>query len=114
MQDCIFCKIAKQELPATVVYEDEQVIAFNDINPAAPTHMLVIPKRHIASLNDLEKGDEVLVGRLQVVAAKLAEEQGFAEAGYRVVMNCNEDGGQTVGHIHMHVLAGRSLTWPPG
>lgn len=114
MQDCIFCKIAKHELPAKILYEDDQVIAFNDIHPAAPTHMLVIPKRHITTLNDLEEGDEALVGRLQVVAAKLAKEQGFAEAGYRVVMNCNEDGGQTVWHIHMHVLAGRSLTWPPG
>lgn len=114
MQDCIFCKIAKHELPATILYEDDQVIAFNDIDPTAPHHLLVIPKRHIATLNDLEAGDEALVGRLQVTAAKLAKELGFAEAGYRVVMNCNEDGGQTVWHIHMHVLAGRSLTWPPG
>lgn len=114
MQDCIFCKIAKHELPAKILYEDDQVIAFNDIDPKAPTHLLVIPKRHITTLNDLEAGDEALVGRLQVTAAKLAKELGFAEAGYRVVMNCNEDGGQTVWHIHMHVLAGRSLTWPPG
>lgn len=114
MQDCIFCKIAKHELPATIHYEDDQVIAFNDIDPKAPHHLLVIPKRHITTLNDLEAGDEALVGRLQVTAAKLAKELGFAEAGYRVVMNCNEDGGQTVWHIHMHVLAGRSLTWPPG
>lgn len=114
MQDCIFCKIAKHELPATVHYEDDEVIAFNDIDPKAPTHMLVIPKRHIATMNAIEEGDEALVGRLQLVAAKLAKEQGFAEAGYRVVMNCNEDGGQTVWHIHLHVLAGRSLTWPPG
>ncbi|WP_027848819.1 histidine triad nucleotide-binding protein [Marinospirillum minutulum] len=114
MQDCIFCKIAKHELPATVLYEDDQVIAFNDIDPKAPHHLLVIPKRHITTLNDLQEGDEALVGRLQVTAAKLAKELGFAEAGYRVVMNCNEDGGQTVWHIHMHVLAGRSLTWPPG
>lgn len=114
MQDCIFCKIAKHELPATIHYEDDQVIAFNDIDPKAPHHLLVIPKRHITTLNDLEAGDEALVGRLQVTAAKLAKELGFAEAGYRVVMNCNEDGGQTVWHIHMHVLAGRSLSWPPG
>ncbi|GLR62741.1 histidine triad nucleotide-binding protein [Marinospirillum insulare] len=114
MQDCIFCKIAKHELPATVVFEDDQVIAFNDIDPKAPHHLLVIPKRHITTLNDLKDGDEALAGRLQVVAAKLAKELGFAEAGYRTVMNCNEDGGQTVWHIHMHVLAGRSLSWPPG
>lgn len=114
MQDCIFCKIAKHELPATILYEDDQVIAFNDIDPTAPHHLLVIPKRHITTLNDLEAGDEALVGRLQVTAAKLAKELGFAKAGYRIVMNCNEDGGQTVWHIHMHVLAGRSLSWPPG
>ena len=114
MQDCIFCKIAKHELPAKILYEDDQVIAFNDIDPKAPTHLLVIPKRHITTLNDLEEGDEALVGRLKVSAAKLAKELGFGEAGYRVVMNCNEDGGQTMWHIHMHVLAGRSLTWPPG
>ncbi|SFX72391.1 histidine triad nucleotide-binding protein [Marinospirillum alkaliphilum] len=114
MQDCIFCKIVSREIPAKIAYEDDQVIAFHDIDPKAPIHLLVIPKRHITTLNDLEEGDAALVGRLQVTAAKLARELGFAEQGYRVVMNCNEDGGQTVWHIHMHVLAGRQLTWPPG
>lgn len=114
MDDCIFCKLVKREIPAKIAYEDDQVIAFHDIDPKAPIHLLVIPKRHITTLNDLEESDAALVGRLQVTAAKLAKELGFAEAGYRVVMNCNEDGGQTVWHIHMHVLAGRSLSWPPG
>lgn len=114
MQSCLFCKIINRELPAEIAYEDDQVLAFHDIQPQAPTHILIIPKRHISTLNELSPEDASLVGRLQVTAAHLAKELGFAEAGYRVVMNCNEDGGQTVGHIHMHLLAGRSLTWPPG
>lgn len=114
MQSCLFCKIINRELPAEIAYEDDQVLAFHDIQPQAPTHILIIPKRHISTLNELSPEDASLVGRLQVTAAHLAQELGFAEAGYRVVMNCNEDGGQTVGHIHMHLLAGRSLTWPPG
>lgn len=114
MENCIFCQISQHVLPAQIVYEDELVIAFHDIEPQAPIHLLVIPKKHITTLNDLQEGDAALVGRLQVTAAKLAEQLGFAEAGYRVVMNCNQDGGQTVWHIHMHVLAGRALSWPPG
>lgn len=114
MQDCIFCKLVQGEIPAKIAYEDDQVLAFHDIDPKAPIHLLVIPKRHITTLNDLTEEDAALVGRLQVTAAKLAKEMGFAEQGYRVVMNCNQDGGQTVWHIHMHVLAGRSLSWPPG
>jgi len=114
MPDCLFCKLVEREIPAQIVYEDDQVLAFHDIDPQAPTHILIIPKRHISTLNDLSVEDAALVGRLQVTAAKLAKELGFAEAGYRVVMNCNQDGGQTVWHIHMHLLAGRSLTWPPG
>jgi len=114
MQECLFCKIINREIPAKIVFEDDEVLAFHDIDPKAPTHILIIPKRHIATLNDLDQEDAALVGRLQVTAAKLAKELGFAEDGYRVVMNCNEDGGQTVWHIHMHLLAGRSLTWPPG
>lgn len=112
--DCLFCKIINREIPADIVYEDDQVLAFNDIDPKAPTHMLVIPKKHIPTLNDITEEDLALVGRLPMTASKLAKEQGFAEDGFRVVMNCNEDGGQTVYHIHMHVMGGRRFTWPAG
>lgn len=112
--DCLFCKIVSREIPADIVYEDDEVLAFKDIDPQAPTHMLVIPKRHIATLNDIEERDLSLVGRLPQTAAKLAKEQGFADEGYRVVMNCNENGGQTVYHIHMHLMGGRRFTWPAG
>ncbi|MGM0825176.1 MAG: histidine triad nucleotide-binding protein [Pseudomonadota bacterium] len=112
--DCLFCRIINREIPADIVYEDEHVLAFNDINPQAPTHQLIIPKKHIATLNDIQTDDLTAVGRLQYTAAKLADEQGFAEDGYRVVMNCNEMGGQTVYHIHMHLLGGREFTWPAG
>jgi len=112
--DCLFCKIIKREIPADIVYEDDEVLAFNDINPQAPTHILIIPKKHIATLNDIEKADLAIIGRLQYTAAKLAKERGFAEDGYRVVMNCNEMGGQTVYHIHMHLMGGREFTWPAG
>lgn len=112
--DCLFCKIINREIPADIVYEDEHVLAFNDINPQAPTHQLIIPKKHIATLNDIHADDLAAVGRLQYTAAKLAQEQGFADDGYRVVMNCNEMGGQTVYHIHMHLLGGRQFTWPAG
>jgi histidine triad (HIT) family protein len=114
VMDCLFCKMIEREIPADIVYEDEHVLAFNDINPQAPTHVLIIPKQHIATLNDIESADLATVGRLQYVAAQLAKEQGFAEDGYRVVMNCNELGGQTVYHIHMHLLGGREFTWPAG
>jgi len=112
--DCLFCKIIDREIPADIVYEDDAVLAFNDINPQAPSHLLIVPKLHIATLNDIEEGDLALVGRLQYTAAKLAAEKGFAEAGYRVVMNCNDQGGQTVYHIHMHLMGGRRFTWPAG
>lgn len=112
--DCLFCKIAKGEIPAEVVYEDDEALAFEDINPQAPSHLLIIPRRHIATLNDLEEDDRVLVGHLSLVAARLARERGFAEDGYRVVMNCNDQGGQTVYHIHMHLMGGRRFTWPAG
>lgn len=114
MKDCLFCKIVAGDIPAKKVYEDEQVIAFNDINPQAPTHLLVVPKKHISTLNDLTTADSVLVGHMAATAAKLAKDLDHADNGYRVVMNCNDDGGQTVFHIHLHLLAGRSLTWPPG
>ncbi|TVU72822.1 MULTISPECIES: histidine triad nucleotide-binding protein [Cobetia] len=112
--DCLFCKIINREIPADIVYEDDEVLAFNDISPQAPTHVLIIPKQHIATLNDIEESQLATIGRLQFVAANLARERGFAEDGYRVVMNCNEDGGQTVYHIHMHLMGGRRFTWPAG
>ncbi len=114
MSDTIFGKIIRREIPADIVHEDEQVLAFRDVNPQAPVHILIIPKKPIATLNDLQPEDEPLVGHLYTVAAKLAADLGFAESGYRTVMNCNADGGQTVFHIHLHLLAGRPLTWPPG
>ncbi|WP_434986271.1 histidine triad nucleotide-binding protein [Vreelandella zhaodongensis] len=112
--DCLFCKIINREIPADIVYEDEYVLAFNDINPQAPTHQLIIPKKHITTLNDITPEDLAVVGRLQYTAAQLAKQKGFAEDGYRVVMNCNEMGGQTVYHIHMHLMGGRQFTWPAG
>ncbi|MDQ3069528.1 MAG: histidine triad nucleotide-binding protein [Acidobacteriota bacterium] len=111
---CLFCRIAAGEIPATLVYEDERVIAFNDINPQAPMHVLVVPRRHIATLNDLTAGDEGLAGELIRRGAAIAAERGHAEGGFRTVFNCNADAGQTVFHIHLHVLAGRELGWPPG
>ncbi len=114
MSDTIFDKIIRREIPADIVYEDEQALAFRDVNPQAPVHILIIPKKPIATINDLQAEDEALVGHLFVVAARLAAEMGFAESGYRTVMNCNADGGQTVFHLHLHLLAGRALTWPPG
>jgi histidine triad (HIT) family protein len=114
MDDCIFCRIAAGDIPAERVFEDDRVVAFRDLNPQAPTHVLVIPKRHISTLNDLEPDDEALVGHLLVAARTIAAAEGFADAGYRTVMNCNADGGQTVFHIHLHLLGGRRLHWPPG
>ena len=113
MSETIFTKIIEREIPAEIIYEDEQVLAFNDINPQAPTHFLVIPKKPIATVNDIQEHDKELVGHMYVVTAKIAAEKGFAEQGYRTVMNCNEYGGQTVYHIHLHVLAGKPLGWPP-
>jgi histidine triad (HIT) family protein len=110
----IFDKIIAREIPADIVFEDEHVLAFRDINPQAPVHVLFIPKRAVPTLNDLGTGDEAVVGRLAMAAAAYAKREGFAENGYRVVMNCNRDGGQTVFHIHLHLLAGRALHWPPG
>ncbi|NWN82086.1 MAG: histidine triad nucleotide-binding protein [Halomonas sp.] len=112
--ECLFCKIINREIPAEIVFEDDRVVAFEDINPQAPTHLLIIPKKHIATLNDIEEDDLALVGRLQYAAAHLARERGFADDGYRVVMNCNDQGGQTVYHIHMHLMGGRRFTWPAG
>lgn len=111
--DCLFCKIIKGEIPSKLIYEDDQVYAFHDIDPKAPIHFLVIPKKHIATLNDLQPADEQLIGHIVFTAQRLAKELGCDE-GFRVVMNCNEHGGQTVYHIHMHVLGQRQLDWPPG
>ncbi|WP_077927505.1 histidine triad nucleotide-binding protein [Wohlfahrtiimonas populi] len=110
----IFTKIINKEIPANIVYEDDEVLAFRDISPQAPEHILVIPKKEIPTVNDIEEADAALVGKLFLTAKKIAKELGFDEKGYRLVMNCNEDGGQTVNHIHMHILAGRQLSWPPG
>ncbi|WP_097459214.1 histidine triad nucleotide-binding protein [Mangrovitalea sediminis] len=113
MADTIFTKIINREIPADIVYEDDRCLAFRDINPQAPVHLLIIPLKPIATLNDMTEADRELVGHLHLVAAKLAQDMGFAEDGYRVVMNCNRDGGQTVFHIHLHLLAGRIMGWPP-
>jgi histidine triad (HIT) family protein len=114
MTTCIFCKIANGDIPAEIVYEDDQVLAFRDLNPQAPLHVLVIPRKHIATLNDLTTEDEALVGRMYLAARQVAEEAGLATRGYRTVMNCNAEAGQSVYHIHLHVLGGRSMQWPPG
>jgi histidine triad (HIT) family protein len=113
-QDCLFCKILAGDIPADIVYESESAIAFRDINPQAPTHVLVIPRKHIATINEIEEADRELVGDLYLAAQEIAAEQGMAESGYRAVMNCNEGAGQSVFHIHLHVLGGRPLAWPPG
>ena len=114
MADCLFCKIAAGVVPANVIYTDERMIAFRDINPQAPMHVLIVPRRHIPTLNDLSPADDQLVGEMMRRGAALAREHGYADRGYRTVFNCQADAGQTVFHIHLHVLGGRSLTWPPG
>ena len=112
--DCLFCKIIDGDIPADIVFESDTAIAFRDINPQAPTHVLIIPRKHIATINDVEPDDHEIIGSLYAAAAKIAGEEGFADDGYRAVMNCNEAAGQTVFHIHLHLLGGRALTWPPG
>ena len=112
MENCIFCSIIEGKIPAKKLYEDDKVLAFNDVNSQAPEHFLVIPKEHIATPNDAK--DEALLGRLSMVASSIAKERGFSEKGYRLVMNCNSDGCQSVFHIHLHCLGGRQLSWPPG
>ncbi len=114
MDDCLFCKIVNGEIKADIIFEDADVLAFNDIGAQAPQHFLVIPKKHITTLNDTSDEDAVLLGKLSLTASKLAKQFGFADAGYRIVMNCNEQGGQSVYHIHLHCLGGRQLSWPPG
>lgn len=114
MSGCLFCRIVAGEIPATMVYQDDRLVAFKDINPQAPGHVLVIPRRHIASLNELSATDDGLVGEMVRRAAAIANELGFSERGYRTVFNTNADAGQTVFHIHLHLLGGRKLGWPPG
>lgn len=112
--ECLFCKIANKQIPANLVFESEEILAFRDINPQAPVHLLVVPRKHFSTLNDLTEADAGLTGRLILQAQKLAAAEGIAEGGYRTVFNCNSDGGQSVYHIHLHLLGGRKLGWPPG
>jgi histidine triad (HIT) family protein len=114
MPDCLFCKIIAGEIPASILYKDDRVLVLQDINPQAPMHALIIPRRHIATLNDLTADDDAVVGEMTRRAAALAREHGHADHGYRTVLNCNAGAGQSVFHIHMHVLGGRKLGWPPG
>lgn len=114
MSDCLFCKIVSGEIQGNIVFEDDNLIAFRDINPQAATHVLIVPRRHIASLNELGPGDDDLVGEMVRRAAAIAKEEGHADRGYRTVFNCNADAGQTVFHIHLHLLGGRRFAWPPG
>jgi histidine triad (HIT) family protein len=114
MQDCIFCKIVKKEIPAEIVYEDEHVMAFKDIHPAAPVHLLLIPKKHIPTFFDLTDEDVSIIGRVQLAAARVARQLNLEEKGFRLVSNCKEDAGQLIFHIHYHLLGGRALQWPPG
>lgn len=113
MNDCLFCKIAKGEIPSEIIYEDDRIIAFNDVNPEAPVHFLVIPKKHIKSADNLTKEDIELIGYIFYMSSKLAKEKKL-DSGYRIVNNCGVDGGQTVDHIHFHVLGKRNMQWPPG
>lgn len=112
--DCLFCKILAGDIPADIILETDDVIAFRDVNPQAPTHALIIPRKHVATINDLGDGDQALIGKLFLAAKQIAADEGIAAAGYRVAMNCNEAAGQTVFHLHLHLLGGRQLGWPPG
>ena len=114
MADCLFCRIADGGIPASIVYQDDRILAFQDIHPQAPLHVLVIPRSHISTLNDLAPADQDLMGELVRRATAIAAERGYADSGYRLVLNCNRDGGQTVFHVHLHLMGGRQMTWPPG
>ncbi len=114
MSDCLFCKIRDGAIPAKQVYQDDRALAFRDVNPQAPTHILIIPRQHISSLNELDEADAALIGHLHMVAAKLAREEGVAESGYRTLFNTGANAGQSVFHLHLHLLGGRQLGWPPG
>ncbi len=112
--ECLFCRIASGEIPATVIYQDDVVVVFRDINPQAPTHVLLIPRKHIPSLSDLSAADDAMIGHLVRIAAQIAESEGVANTGYRLVANCGREAGQSVDHVHFHLLGGRGLGWPPG
>jgi histidine triad (HIT) family protein len=112
--DCLFCRMVAGDISPDIVFEDEHVLAFRDIQPQAPVHVLVIPKKHVTSLNDLEPADTELAGRLVLAAQRVARDLGIADDGFRIVSNCNRNGGQTVWHVHVHVLGGRQMRWPPG
>lgn len=114
IDDCLFCKILAGDIPADIVFESDDAIAFRDVSPQAPTHVLIIPRKHVATINDLDASDDALVGRLYLAAKQIAQEEGIADDGYRVAMNCNEAAGQTVFHLHLHLLGGRQMGWPPG
>ena len=114
MNDCLFCKIISNEIPSDCVFENENMYAFRDINPQAPVHILIIPKTHISTLNDVGDNHKLLVGEILLTSTMLAENEGISDSGYRTVFNCNKNGGQEVYHIHLHLLGGRRMTWPPG
>jgi histidine triad (HIT) family protein len=112
--NCLFCKIIRREIPSKIAFEDEALFAFHDIGPQAPTHILIVPKEHVATLNDLDQAHEALVGKMLLAAKRLAAEAGISQSGYRCVFNCMRDAGQSVFHIHLHLLGGRLMGWPPG
>ncbi|MCX7126272.1 MAG: histidine triad nucleotide-binding protein [Gammaproteobacteria bacterium] len=111
---CLFCKIASGEIPTKLIYQDSDIVAFNDIAPQAPHHILIIPRKHIATINDIQEEDTALLGKMMLVGKKIAAELSISDAGFRVLMNCNRHGGQAVYHIHLHLLGGRQMAWPPG
>ena len=112
--ECLFCKIAEKGIPSSIVYEDEEIVAFNDINPQAPVHVIIIPRKHIEKTSDIALEDIEIVGKMIFVAKDIAKEKGVSDTGYRLVFNCNKDAGQAVFHIHLHLLGGRKFSWPPG
>ena len=112
--DCIFCKIASKEINSEIIYEDDKIIAFNDLDPKAPTHILIIPKKHISSTNEIDETNKDIIAHIYELIPNIAKDHGFSQSGYRIVNNCGNDGGQSVNHIHFHLLAGRQLLWPPG
>lgn len=112
--DCLFCKIAQGAIPAQTVFEDDEIMAFHDLHPQAPTHLLIIPKQHLATINDTTETNQLLLGKMILQAKQLAQAEGFSDTGYRLIFNINPHGGQTVYHIHLHLLGGRQMTWPPG
>ena len=114
MVDCLFCIIINREIPRDIIYENEHILAFNDINPVAPVHILIIPKEHISTLNDIDENHTQTMGELFLAAKAIASKEGLSDSGYRTVFNCNKDAQQTVFHIHLHLIGGRKMTWPPG